>query len=366
MYGRQEFGLMKRKVKKGTVWYYWLYDDDDRRIYRSTGCRTKSDALKYVLERRDKNLLGVVDKKGLTFNEFCKDMYVEGKCPIEAHRTSRGKGTSQSTMIGRRTNLTKHILPYFGNTPVSKVTHDKVDRWVLNLVKNGCSQSTANNIMGTLKDILTHAVRNGLLSDNPCEKVERLGNDSQRHESFTLEEVRLIVGREDEWEDPLIRLMCATASVTGIRIGEARALTSDKIGDNYIDVSNNLTIRNELKLPKNGKTRFVPIPEFIRDRLMRFAPVSGGYIFSYNGKTPISVTSIENALKKRCTQVGIKERTFHSFRVFFNTMLTSANVNETVIRSIVGHGSEKMTEHYFHLETADATMIENVQKNILE
>lgn len=367
MYTKQEFGLMRRKVKSGKVWYYWVYDEDGKRIYRSTGKITKGDALKYVLDRRDKHLLGVIDRKSITFNMFCQDLFIWDKCPIVRHKQKRGRKVSFTTIRLRRQHLELYILPSFGNLPVSKVTPEKLDKWLIEMSMTKLSNTTSNSVMSTMSEIMEHAIREGLISENPTRKVEKLGNDSKRHESFTINEVRKILeGTEDGWSSPVVRVMCMTAAVTGMRMGEVRSLTYDKIVDGCIRVSSSITDSNRMKGTKNGEERMIPIPDTLKRELDHLAPVNGGFIFSLDGySTPITPHAVNKSLKKRCETVGVKYRSFHSFRVFFNTMLTSSNVNETVVRSVIGHRDEEMTEHYFHLETADVSMISEVQMKIL-
>ena len=55
---------------------------------------------------------------------------------------------------------------------------------------------------------------------------------------------------------------------------------------------------------------------------------------------------------------------FHSFRHYFNTRLIAMGIDEVKIRSVIGHGSEKMTDHYAHLSAEDLKQIRTVQEGI--
>ena len=69
---------MKRRMKDGKfVYYYWTYDENGIRKYRSTGERTKAKALEYVMKRRDEGLLGERDARTMTLNEFCAGPFAE-------------------------------------------------------------------------------------------------------------------------------------------------------------------------------------------------------------------------------------------------------------------------------------------------
>ena len=134
MYSRQEFGVMKRRMKDGKfVYYYWTYDENGIRKYRSTGERTKAKALEYVMKRRDEGLLGERDARTMTLNEFCTDMFIESKCPIEKEAAVRGKSFSGSTRRNRRISLTKHILPYLGRATVSTISVAQINEWLVSL-----------------------------------------------------------------------------------------------------------------------------------------------------------------------------------------------------------------------------------------
>lgn len=367
MYGRQEFGLVKRRMKDGRpIYYYWIYDENLKRIYRSTGKRTKAEAMKYVMERRDSNQLGKMDKVNISMNSFCRDLFVWDKCPIISNILSRGRHYTKATAAVRRGILVNHILPFLGSVPVSRLTAARVDEWLLSLPKaHNLSNSSSNKVLEVLKEVMEYAVRCGVAKENPCASVERLGDDSKRHESFTRDEVRAIIGEESDWENPFVRLMCKTAALTGMRIGEVRALMADQIDDHIIRVNASMSEHDGRKCTKNGKERVVPIPDSLKAELLRYAPVNGGYIFSADSVNPISVPIINRCLKKRCETLSIPVKTFHSFRAFFNTALTTSNINESVIRSIVGHQSADMTEHYLHLEAGDLSMIDEVQKSII-
>ena len=366
---RQEYGLMRRKDSKGkTVWYYWIWGDDGKRIYRSTGERTKAKALEYVMSLRDEGKLGTRDRVLIPFGEFAKDFFIPGICPVERNAHLRGKSMTKATLSVRRTALMEHIIPHFGKTPICYITRAKVNKWLMDLpTTDKISRSSANNHLVAFRLVMEEAVRQGLISENPCTKVENLGSDSKRRASFTTEEVKKLIGKPDDWDDPMIRLMCLTSAVTGMRMGEVRALKSDCITDTSILIKASFSYEDGYKLPKNGKERVAPIPPSLRDELRAMQQKGAKYIFCvYDSEKPVSAAWIHKSLMKRMEACGIKGKTFHSFRAYFNTEMMAANVNETVVRAVIGHQNADMTEHYLHLETGEFTEIRNVQNSIME
>ena len=365
---RQEFGLMKRRLSGGkTVWYYWIYDDRNRRIYRSTGQKTKAKALEYVLSLRDSGTLGGKDRCMVLLRDFCKDFFIPGKCPIERNATLRGKSMKKSTLSVRRTALCEHILPHLGGYPVSGINRRVINQWLMDLPeKDKISRTTSNAAKVALSLVMAEAVRQALVPSNPCEKVENLGSDTTRRKAFTLDEVHRIIGKPEDWQNPLIRLMCLISATTGMRIGEVRALKRDCITDSSIIIKASFNNEDGYTLPKNGKTRIAPIPPSLRDEILAVTPPDDSFIFCMLKDKPMSSDWVKKCLAKRMKALGISGKTFHGFREFFNTQMMSANVNETVVRAVMGHSKADMTERYLHVETAEFRQIRSAQLSLMD
>lgn len=363
---RSDFSLFKRRVNGRIIYYYYVYDESNKRIYRSTGERLKSKALGYVLSQRDKGMLGKKDRCMITLREYTQDFYIPGRCPIIRNAELHGRSITLGTCDARRRALDLHILPHLGHFPVWSISKAMVNRWLLALpMTDKVSRTSANSYCDALKQVLEQAVRDGLIVANPCVKLERLGSDSVRRMAFTTAEVRDIIGSPRAWDNELIRLMCLTAALTGMRIGEVRALKPNALTDTTIFIKASYSDHDGYKTPKNGKVRVAPVPSDLRDQLRRCFPSDGGYIFRMKGEKPISSQFVLAKLKKRMADVGVSGKTFHSFRAYFNTQMMSANVNETVVRAVIGHQSADMTEHYLHLEAGEFSQIRSVQESIL-
>ena len=362
-----EYGLMKRKKPNGkTVYYYWVYDANGKRVYRSTGEKTKSKALDYVLQKREEGNLGKMEKWGETLKDFTKDMFIKGKCPIEKEELARGKTISGNTMRNRRISLEKHIIPHLGNVRVKALTSAQVNDWLVCLPeKDKISRTSSNQCMDALSTVMRYAVKHGVANNNPCKGVEPLGSDSEAHSAFTIPEIKLLIGREEDWKNPLFRLMCLTSAMTGMRLGEVLALMPRNVHETYIDVCYSISPTDGLKTPKSGKGRMVPINPMLYLELQRWSPSKPEmYIFSMNGFDPLTPSAVSLALKNRCAKVGIQGKTFHGFRAFFNSIMVTNNVNESIVRKVIGHSNVEMTEHYLHMEAGELTMITDVQNSV--
>lgn len=158
-------------------------------------------------------------------------------------------------------------------------------------------------------------------------------------------------------------------AMTGMRLGEIRALRREDIKDGYLEVLHSFDRTVGIKETKAGKVRHVPIPPGLRDDLLHWAPVNG-FIFSLDGgQTPVNSDYMIDNLYYRMDDLGMDYRLrrlcFHSWRHFFNTRLIANGVQGEVTRAIVGHQSEDMTEIYLHLKASDMKMVARVQDELV-
>lgn len=365
---RSEFCLVKRRVGNRIIYYYSFYDDDGVRRYRSTGCRTKAAALDYVMKKREEGMLRTMHSTRITFGQYAKDFFVWDKCPLIKSALERGRHFSKSTAQHKRYLFIKHVFPYFQDMQMNLITPRKINSWLLSFSKeHNLKPHSANKVFSYFSQVMDYAVKDGVIPHNPCDKVEKLGGTSKRCNAFTAEEVRAIIGKPEDWSNFLHRTICYIAALTGMRIAEIFALKPENIKPDRIEVAWSYNSYDKRKSTKTGTIRTVPITPSLHDLILSCTNGPDKYIFSTKeGNTPFSYGGFRIAFMKRLESLGIKDKTFHSFRAFVDTELTMSNINESVIRSVIGHRDENMTEHYLHLETGDLSLIINAQNKIEE
>ena len=152
-----------------------------------------------------------------------------------------------------------------------------------------------------------------------------------------------------------------------MRLGEVRCLKREQILEDTIKVDCSWNVVDGEKSTKSGKIRYVPITKEMRDLLLSISPESG-LIFTLDGKKPVKSTTITDKLQKEMEKIGLKydgkSLSFHSFRHFYNTYLVTNNINGDLIRSVMGHESEEMTDHYCNLCDSEVKTIKDLQMDI--
>jgi len=167
----------------------------------------------------------------------------------EAWRASWPNRLSPTTASLYDGILRTHLIPTFGTTPIGRIDHGAVQRYV-NALTAGTDGTTSNdeqplapgtvrNIFACLRNALAAAVRWEWLKANPCTNIDLPRPRREEMLMLTPEEVRALA----EKIDPHYRTLIFTAAYSGLRAGELLALRRQDIDP----LKGTLTVRRALK-----------------------------------------------------------------------------------------------------------------------
>jgi integrase len=134
-------------------------------------------------------------------------------------------------------------------------------------------------------------------------------------------------------------LAVAFLAHTGLRINEARQLRWDAVKTDGIFVPGSIT--------KNGRPRFIPFVNGIRDTLARLKAVSPG-------EKVLPDKFFRTGLDKACRRAGVPHLSHHDFRHLFATRCIESGVDMPTVARWLGHsdGGALLGRVYFHLADA--------------
>jgi integrase len=122
--------------------------------------------------------------------------------------------------------LRLHVLPALGNTPLRDLRRPAIRTWHAGLLKGSKpGASTAAKSYRLLRSILATAVEDDLLTKNPC---AIRGADVERAKERPIATIEQVYAIADAIE-PRYRALVLTATFTGLRLGELRALTRRRL-----------------------------------------------------------------------------------------------------------------------------------------
>lgn len=358
-------------LKDGRNWGYYWYDENNKRHFRSTGRKTKHEAMKVINQRiRSGELAYNPTLKPVKFSDYTKPFFIAGSCRWLKERERTGHTVSETTLKQYRTTLEKKLIPYFGDMNLASIDQNAIKGYENKCMDEGLMLKTIAGHVHPLKLVIDTAYSENLIKENPFDGLASIKPEESTRKAFTIEQIGAIL--EEEWPEPMYRRIFQFACLTGMRIGEIQGLKVKHIDGGIIHISESHSdVIGKQKDTKNHKSRYTPFPVVMQDEIYRLCKGRGpeDYVFSSDGKTTFYRVACTQALKDRMKAVGIEDKdlTFHSSRHFFDTYLyVKAGVDKEKIMQVIGHSSDKMFRHYLHIEKSDLAEIAEAQNSIVK
>lgn len=364
-YYRAPYKLHLRKFRHVNVWYVRFYDDRGKRVSISTGETRKGKAEAWAAREWTAGRLKRTQKT--TFAHFARNFWVWGKCPYIAWRQTQRetRHISENTAATNRSHVNASLMPFFKDYSLQDITPNVIEAWAQWSLEN-VSTGTTGNRFRVLKTMLEFAVHEGLLTENPCKKVD-IGGEYESYGIPTVEEVQLLFSpyrKREWWGHPAVFAGNMLAAATGARVAEVMNLRAEDVFDQYIIFRDT----------KNKEDRVVPVPRRVMAWVRYLLRGRGGYVFSTTkGYRPVTNKTLRNGLYRALDQIGISEEqradrdiVFHSWRHFFNSYLINYyKISEKKVQKVIGHRSGQMTMRYHHFDKNAVSDVVGAQTRLL-
>ncbi|MCL2638722.1 MAG: site-specific integrase, partial [Oscillospiraceae bacterium] len=201
------------------------------------------------------------------------------------------------------------------------------------------------------------AIDNDICSKNPVRRAEIARKQQPEKEAYSEREVQTIINFAKT--DKLFGLAVYIMLNTGIRSGEMRALTTDRIDfeNSIITIDRAVKDTGELGKPKNGRTRYIPLEPEVAEFLKAKIGENVYYIVGdSNYVTQAGFRSRYNKffarLNKALANLGaepILKKSPHSMRHTYGTLLQKHGMPIAIVSELLGHHSTDVTDKYTHL-----------------
>jgi integrase len=244
-----------------------------------------------------------------------------------------------TTLHVYRSLLDARILPAIGSVEMAVVNNKTAKKLVSRLTEAQLSPATVTLAVSLMKQIVASATDdegtylypvkwNPKFIDAP--RVDTATQKTPITPSGTLTEAISRTSGE-------VRALVALLGGTGLRIGEALALTFEDWDAENRTLNVRTTMSNGVVQP-NPKTK-------AGNRVVDLDPALNAFLCSqFANREGRIFTSGERTLRRRLAALGIEG--FHSLRRFRITHLQGSNVPSTMIKFWAGHAAGDVTERY--------------------
>lgn len=321
--------------------YRVRYRKPDRSQTQKRGFRTKRDAEQYLATQEVAQMRG----EWVDPSRSRVDVAV-----VAADWIAAQVHVKASTRSGYEYSLAKHILPRWGTTRVSDVSHGDVQRWATELSRK-LGPSTLRQVVLVLGGIFKLAIRDGRLQTNPVADLRLPRITRDRRGYLTHPQVVELASQCGDYADLIL-----TLAYTGVRWGESAALRARSVDlqRHRIVVDEAVVdVRGELVwgTPKTHERRSVPVPEFLVDRLAY--RVAGKRHDDLIFTSALGVALRNGNFRRRVFQPAVTrcraaDPTFpvitpHDLRHTAASLAVSAGAHVKAVQRMLGHASAAMT-----------------------
>jgi integrase len=183
---------------------------------------------------------------------------------LESHRGN----IREVTAVKYETHLRVHVFPRFGERSLNSIKSIDVSEWVSDLADQGFRLGTIRGAHGIMRQVMTEAVRSGLIDANPCAHTRFPKMARYEPNIITPTEANLLIEEMPERYKAFVMVL----AYCGLRFGEAAALRRESIDLNrrVLDVTESVTNaggKTVWSLPKTYEKRSVSLPAFLVDAL---------------------------------------------------------------------------------------------------
>jgi integrase len=177
-----------------------------------------------------------------------------------------------------KSRIDTRIVPFLGAQNLNTIKVPQLRKYLADLNERYAA-ATVIESWSTLSSILQAAVDDEKIPRNPChaKTVKPPSKPERKARAWTRECVMAV----REGLDDRFKVMVDLGVGAGLRQGEVLGLSIDDIGEDVIHVRRQVRIvgnRLVYSLPKGGKTRVVPLPKYLAERIAehaeRFSPVA--------------------------------------------------------------------------------------------
>ena len=327
-----------RVGNKGGTWIARYRDEKGKQHYKSLELPTH-----YALNKFD-CAIGEARKwfNSLQQGYSATSSSIKGITDYYIEHLEQNKGARAAADARGRIN--QHMLPFFADIPVNKLTPQKIRKWLYSFVCEGTdeevrkSKATANRNLAVLKAMLNLAYQDKLVaSDYPWKVIKKFKDvDFARKDFLEYGDVKALLDSTDGYFHDLLK----AGILTGARYGELCKLKACDL-----DKKSNL-----LNIPK-GKTkaRAFPLASSTKNFFIKLAKnkLPEAHLLTKNGTAPWGHGDQSKLMREAVTKAELPDSiVFYTLRHSFIADVIDQNMNVFDIAKITGTSIDMIEKHY--------------------
>lgn len=321
--------------KRGDVWHCAYYDNEGRRIRRSTGCTDRKAAeTRARLWERDAADPGHAAARDATLSQAITFYFGDFDGLVAAGRRARGTYDSYMTKAGHLVRIFEHPDGVtYEPLPLTQITHERVDGYIAQRRREGVAENTIHKELVVLRAALQTSKSRGLWRGDIDAVVPPRFSPAYvpRTRFLTHDELDRLLGELPADRASAVAFIVATsAEWAAVRRARREDVASDRCSVRVRGTKN------------HTRHRVVPIESdhqrWLLDLVLANARGQDGALFTRWDN------NVRRDLHAACRRAGIDPCSPHDLRRTFASWMIQAGVPPHLIAKMMGHRTSKMVE----------------------
>ena len=335
--------LYSRSDSAGREMWYATWYEHGRKVKRRIGRKDGESGLsKRLAERELRRLMA----EGVSRPQPAERVTLE-QAGKRLCRRLEGAGRKAATLEGYESMLRVHLLPFFGDVALDRISPRDIEQFIAVKLADGLSPKSIRNVLIFLGGIYAYAELHDLVAMNPVRRVEK-PRSPERSEVRFLDEAELealVRAVPDDVLGGVERPLYVTAAMTGLRMGELLGLRWEDIDWTARRVRvRQAFVRGEFTTPKSVRgSRSVPLGARVAAELDALSQVTAygadsDLVFGHPslGK-PLDRSKLLKRFKGALATAGVREVRFHDLRHTFGTRIAARGIPMRTLQEWLGH-----------------------------
>lgn len=306
---------------------------------RSFTAKTKSEVAEKMAAAKVDYMRGAfVSAEDINFKEFAEMWLKTVKEPMLA----------ENTFINLTGIFNNYIIPVLGNKCLQDIGRDDIKRLAEFLSMQNLSITHAKTCLSRLGSILNYAIKEQLLSHNIAKITDVTHilskcKPARKISAYDLEAAKKILKYTSERKKYAIYYLLLQ---TGMRVGEASALTWDDIDLKRKTININKILvyiqKRGLSIEARTKTesglRTISITDSLCNFLIELKKKSNSNkVFANRNNNYDNHMNLRAKWVRACAEMNIEYKNMHALRHTWATLTISAGANIKVVSKMLGH-----------------------------
>ncbi len=270
---------------------------------------------------------------------------------LKIYLDDRQQHIKETSFYGIKTSMEKHVLPTIGQLPISAITPNVIRKWQNVLNGKGLRPSSILTINRRLAAILSFGVKFYGLPRNPMSVTGTNGRYEKHLDYWNKDEFDSFLSCV---KSPIARALFLTLFYSGMRIGEALALTPDDVDftTGKMSITKTLNRRGHATTPKTASSnRVITLPtNVIQAARETYSRLS----YAATRLFPLSYRQVYYHFNAAVKASGVRPLKIHALRHAHASILINNGVPVTAVSKRLGHSSPQVTLSVYAHASSDS------------